>query len=166
MMPKLGYHATYWRNFSKIVNAGLIPGGKTTSKGNSGRPFNMMALEPQWERKRNQGVRPGAQVEFVIDLQLAACDGCRFFETKAGALQTPDWISNRVFMYAYDRTTQEMIWANRAYKSARKRLAQACKDKSIATPIFGGRGHHELVEANGYCCNYIVAGLGALTFDT
>ena len=54
-----------------------------TSKGNSGRPFVMMAMEPQWERENNQGVRPGAQIEFVVDLQLAACDGCRFFVTKA-----------------------------------------------------------------------------------
>ena len=98
-----------------------------TSKGNSGRPFVMMAMEPQWEREINQGVRPGAQIEFVVDLQLAACDGCRFFVTKAGAIQTPDWISNRAIMYAYDRSTQEMIWANRAYEPARKRLANACK---------------------------------------
>ncbi|CAE7031119.1 unnamed protein product [Symbiodinium sp. CCMP2592] len=110
LMPKLGYHATYWRNFSKIVNAGLIPGGKMTSKGNSGRAI----------------------------------------------------------MYAYDRTTQEMIWANRAYEPARKRLALACKDKSVATPIYGERerGHQGLVDANGYCYNYIVAGLGAMNFDS
>ncbi|CAE7441018.1 MBF1B [Symbiodinium sp. CCMP2592] len=166
LMPKLAYHATYWRNFTKIVNTGLIPGGKMTSKGNSGRPFNMFAMEPQWERTSNQGVRPGAQLEFVIDLQLAACDGCRFFETKAGALQTPDWISNRAILYAYDRSTQEMIWANRAYEPARKRLAQACKDKSLNTPIYGERGHQELVDANGYCYNYLVAGLGYRNFDT
>ena len=55
MMPKLGYHATYWRNFAEIVNAGLTPGGNMTSKGNSGRPFIMMAMEPQWERPNNQG---------------------------------------------------------------------------------------------------------------
>ncbi|CAE6931894.1 unnamed protein product, partial [Symbiodinium sp. CCMP2592] len=166
LMPKLAYHATYWRNFIKIVNTGLIPGGKMTSKGNSGRPFNMFAMEPQWERTSNQGVRPGAQLEFVIDLQLAACDGCRFFETKAGALQTPDWISTRAILYAYDRSTQEMIWANRAYEPARKRLAQACKDKSLNTPIYGERGHQELIDANGYCFNYLVAGLGYRNFDT
>ncbi|CAE7403604.1 unnamed protein product [Symbiodinium sp. CCMP2592] len=166
LMPKLAYHATYWRNFMKIVNTGLIPGGKMTSKGNSGRPFNMFAMEPQWERTSNQGVRPGAQLEFVIDLQLAACDGCRFFETKAGALQTPDWISNRAILYAYDRSTQEMIWANRAYEPARKGLAQPCKDKSLNTPIYGERGHQELVDANGYCYNYLVAGLGYRNFDT
>ncbi|CAE7477767.1 unnamed protein product [Symbiodinium sp. CCMP2592] len=66
LMPKLAYHATYWRNFIKIVNTGLIPGGKMTSKGNSGRPFSMFAMEPQWERTSNQGVRPGAQLEFVL----------------------------------------------------------------------------------------------------
>ncbi|CAE7762644.1 AGD14 [Symbiodinium sp. CCMP2592] len=124
VMPKLAYHATYWRNFTKIVNSGLIPGGKMTSKGNSGRPFNMFALEPQWD---NQGARPGAQLEFVIDLQLAACDGCRFFETK------------------------EMIWASRAYEPAQKRLAQACKDKSPNTPIYGERGHQELIDAAKAC---------------
>ncbi|CAE7349849.1 unnamed protein product [Symbiodinium sp. CCMP2592] len=122
LMPKLAYHATYWRNFMKIVNTGLIPGGKMTSKGNSGRPFNMFAMEPQWERTSNQGVRPGAQLE--------------------------------------------MIWANRAYEPARKRLAQACKDKSLNTPIYGVRGHQELVDANGYCYNYLVAGLGYRNFDT
>ncbi|CAE7766477.1 unnamed protein product [Symbiodinium sp. CCMP2592] len=121
-MPKLAYHATYWRNFMKIVNTGLIPGGKMTSKGNSGRPFNMFAMEPQWERTSNQGVRPGAQLE--------------------------------------------MIWANRAYEPARKGLAQPCKDKSLNTPIYGERGHQELVDANGYCYNYLVAGLGYRNFDT
>ncbi|CAE7767551.1 unnamed protein product [Symbiodinium sp. CCMP2592] len=115
LMPKLAYHATYWRNFIKIVNTGLIPGGKMTSLGNSGRPFNMFAMEPQWERTSNQG---------------------------------------------------EMIWANRAYEPARKRLAQACKDKSLNTPIYGERGHQELIDANGYCFNYLVAGLGYRSFDT
>ena len=114
--------------------------------------------------ENNQGVRPGAQIEFVVDLQLAACDGCRFFVTKAGAIQTPDWISNRAIMYAYDRSTLEMIWANRAYEPARKRLANACKDKSISTPIYGQRGHHEMVDAMGMCYNAIVSGLGALNF--
>ena len=164
LMPKIAYHASYWRNFNKIASSGLIPGGKMTSKGNSGRPFVMMAMEPQWERENNQGVRPGAQIEFVVDLQLAACDGCRFFVTKAGAIQTPDWISNRAIMYAYDRSTLEMIWANRAYEPARKRLANACKDKSISTPIYGQRGHREMVDAMGMCYNAIVSGLGALNF--
>ncbi|CAE7254022.1 unnamed protein product, partial [Symbiodinium sp. CCMP2592] len=82
----------------------LIPGGKMTSKGNSGRPFNMFAME--------------------------------------------------------------MIWANRAYEPARKCLAQACKDKSLNTPIYGERGHQELIDANGYCYNYLVAGLGYRNFDT
>ena len=68
-------------------------------------------------------------------------------------------------MYAYDRSTQEMIWANRAYEPARKRLANACKDKSISTPIYGQRGHDEMVDAMGMCYNAIVSGLGALNFQ-
>eukprot|EP00439_Symbiodinium_sp_Y106_P007604 s2818_g1.t1 len=115
LMPKIAYHASYWRNFNKIASSGLIPGGKMTSKGNSGRPFVMMAMEPQWERENNQGVRPGAQIEFVVDLQLAACDGCRFFVTKAGAIQTPDWISNRAIMSSVN--------TNRATGQKRERSA-------------------------------------------
>ncbi|CAE7245522.1 aop3 [Symbiodinium sp. KB8] len=62
-------------------------------------------------------LKPGAQVEFVIDLQVAACDGCRFFITK------------------------ETVWADRGYEAVRKRLAETCKDKSLGIPVFGPEGH-------------------------
>ena len=32
LMPKIAYHASYWRNFNKIASSGLIPGGKMTLK--------------------------------------------------------------------------------------------------------------------------------------
>ncbi|CAE6919064.1 unnamed protein product [Symbiodinium sp. KB8] len=99
LMPKMAYyhHATYNSLFNKTGSVGLIPGGNMTKKANSGRPLVMMAPEPQWKSATSQGVRPGAQVEFVIDLQVAGCDGCRFFIPKAGAIQ----VSNRA-IYAYD----------------------------------------------------------------
>ena len=49
-------------------------------------------------------------------------DGCRLFPTRAETLQTPDWISNRSLVYAYDRHTQDIIWFNRAYESVRRRI--------------------------------------------
>ena len=61
-------------------------------------------------RDSNHGIRPSAEIEFVIDLQAAALDGCRFFLTSTETLQTPDWIPNRAIIYAYDRHTQDIIW--------------------------------------------------------
>ena len=58
----------------------------------------------------------------MVDLQAAALDGCRFFLTRTETLQTPDWISNRAIIYAYDRHTQDIIWFNRVYESIRRRI--------------------------------------------
>ena len=120
-MPKLGYHASYWRNFEGIALNGIVPGGPTPS-GSSGRTFAMMSLTPQWKRDSNHGIRPSAEIEFVVDLQAAALDGCRFFLTRTETLQTPDWVSNRALVYACDRHTQGIIWCYRVYESARPRI--------------------------------------------
>ncbi|CAE7553554.1 unnamed protein product, partial [Symbiodinium sp. CCMP2592] len=101
-MHPIGYHATYWSNFSNIVSTGLIPGGVTLG-GSTGRAFTMMACLPQWERPNNAGLRPGAEVEFAIDLQLACLEGCRILLTKNNVLQTPDWLSNYVCLRSQNR---------------------------------------------------------------
>ena len=123
-MYPIGYHATYWNNFSNIVATGLVPGGVTLG-GSSGRAFTMMARLPQWERPNNAGLRPGAEVEFAIDLQLACLEGCRILMTKNDVLQTPDWLSNRYLMYAYDRRTGKPVWFNRSYELTRARVSKA-----------------------------------------
>ena len=120
-MPKLGYHASYWRNFEGVALNGILAGGPTPS-GSSGRTFAMMSLTPQWKRDSSHGIRPSAEIKFVIDLQAAALDGCRFFLTRTETLQTPDWISNRSLVYAYDRHRQDIIWFNRVYESVRRRI--------------------------------------------
>ena len=64
----------------------------------------------------------------MIDLQLAVLDGLRVFETfetKAGALETPDWTSNKYLVYAYKRGSAEPIWANQAYPAFRLRIDKA-----------------------------------------
>ncbi|CAE7844771.1 CML4, partial [Symbiodinium sp. KB8] len=111
---KLGYHGTYQRNFANITKYGLVPGGMIT----------------------RSGLRANAEIEFVIDLQLAVLDGLRLLETKAGALETPDWISNKYLVYAYKRGSAEPIWANPAYPAFRLRVDKALDgwDKDGATP--------------------------------
>ena len=85
----------------------------------------MMARLPQWARPNNAGLRPGAEVEFAIDLQLACLEGCRILMTKNDVLQTPDWLSNRYLMYAYDRRTGKPVWFNRSYELTRARVSKA-----------------------------------------
>ena len=85
----------------------------------------MMACLPQWARPNNAGLRPGAEVEFAIDLQLACLEGCRIFLTKNNVLQTPDRLSNRYLMYAYDRRTKKPVWFNRTYELTRARVSKA-----------------------------------------
>ena len=97
---KLGYHGTYQRNFANITKYGLVPGGMSLHESGS-RAFVMMSKDPEWLRQDNFGLRANAEIEFVIDLQLAALDGLRVFETKAGAIETPDWVSNKYLVYAY-----------------------------------------------------------------
>ena len=63
---------------------GAHPGREYDQEGQFGPPIRD-------DGAANQGVRPGAQVEFVIDVQVAAYEGCRFFITTAGAIQTLDW---------------------------------------------------------------------------
>ena len=79
------------------------------------RGFVMMSPFPAWRLEDNEDVRPGAQIEIVIDLQLRVLEGCRLFQTQSGALQTFDWISNRNVVYAFDRFSSAPVWANRAY---------------------------------------------------
>ncbi|CAE7543012.1 unnamed protein product, partial [Symbiodinium microadriaticum] len=92
--------------------------------------------DPEWLRQDNSGLRANAEIEFVIDLQLAVLDGLRLLETRAGALETPDWISNKYLVYAYKRGSAEPIWANPAYPAFRLRVDKALDawDKDGATP--------------------------------
>ncbi|CAE7894424.1 ATP5F1A [Symbiodinium necroappetens] len=80
LMPKMAYHASC---------CGAHPGREYDQEGQFGPPIRD-------DGAANQGVRPGAQVEFVIDVQVAAYEGCRFFITIAGAIQTLDWQQPRL----------------------------------------------------------------------
>ncbi|CAE6914821.1 FCPE [Symbiodinium sp. CCMP2592] len=152
-MHPIGYHATYWSNFSNIVSTGLIPGGVTLG-GSTGRAFTMMACLPQWERPNNAGLRPGAEVEFAIDLQLACLEGCRILLTKNNVLQTPDWLSNRYLMFAYDRRTGKPVWFNRSYELTRARVSKArdayVKRQEIL-PVFNQDLIERAAEADANC---------------
>ena len=121
---KLGYHGTYQRNFADITKYGLVPGGMSLHESGS-RAFVMMSKDPEWLRQDNSGLRVNADIEFVIDLHMAVLDGLRLFETRAGALEMPDWISNKYLVYAYKRGTAEPIWANPAYPAFRLRVDKA-----------------------------------------
>eukprot|EP00439_Symbiodinium_sp_Y106_P057222 s1383_g8.t1 len=87
---KLGYHGAYVRHFPDIA---------------------------EWQRTDNAGLREKADVEFVIDLQMAVRDGLRIFETRSGALETPDWVSNKYFVYIYQRGTSEPLWVNPVHQA-------------------------------------------------
>ena len=67
LIPKLGYHSTYRQCFAGSLTHGLISGGLNIDQS---RGFVMMSLFPAWRREGNEGVRPGAQIEIVVDLQL------------------------------------------------------------------------------------------------
>ena len=58
--------------------------------------------------------REKADIEFVIGLQMAVRDGLRLFETRSGALETPEGVSNKYFVYVYQRGTSEPLWVNRS----------------------------------------------------
>ena len=113
---KLGYHGTYMRHFPDIVKNGLLPGGATLHESGS-RAFVMLCQQPEWQRTDNAGLREKADVEFVIDLQMAVRDGLRIFETRSGALETPDWVSNKYFVYIYQRGTSEPLWVNPVHQA-------------------------------------------------
>ena len=121
---KIGYHGTYMRHFADIVRNGLLPGGATLHESGS-RAFVMMCRDPEWIRNDNAGLRERAEVEFVIDLQMAVRDGLRLFETRSGALESPDWVSNKYLIYAYQRGTAEPIWVNPVYQAFRRRIDSA-----------------------------------------
>ena len=152
-MPKVGYHATFWSNFPNLVAYGLVPGGVTLG-GSTGRAFSMMAKAPIWLRESFAGLRPGAEVEFAIDLQLAALEGVRIFETKNDVLQTPDWISNRFFMYAIDRRTGKCVWINRSYELTRSRVGKAVKayqETGVVGNVFNDDLATQAAEASSTC---------------
>ena len=97
---KISYHGTYMCNFPDIVRYGLESGS---------RAFVMMSKDPEWIRADSSELRERADIEFVIEPQLAVRDGLRLFETRSGALETPDWISNRYCIYVYQRGTFETL---------------------------------------------------------
>ena len=90
----------------------------------------MMAMSPAWERDANQAVRENADIEFAADLQLAALDAVRLLETRSGAIQTPDWVSNKYLIYAYFRSSGEPAWYNPLYPNRRILVDRALKDFS------------------------------------
>ena len=97
---KISYRGTYMCNFPDIVRYGLESGS---------RAFVMMSKDPEWIRADSSELRERADIEFVIEPQLAVRDGLRLFETRSGALETPDWISNRYCIYVYQRGTFEPL---------------------------------------------------------
>ena len=112
--PKIAYHATKRKNIASVILNGLFPGGLTTD-GSPVKPYVMFSAEPNWIRTDNEGLRENAEIEVVIDLQLAALEGVRLLRTASGCIQTPDWISNRYITFIYDRRSNEPVWHNRAY---------------------------------------------------
>ena len=117
----------------------------------------MMSPVPAWQRENHAGVREDADIESVIDLQLAALEGVRIFRSKADAIQTPDWISNRYIVYCYDRHSQVPIWHNRVYELLRVRLHNACKDVHDGReprPIFE-QGHLDDWSEEGCYLDYL-----------
>ena len=72
--------------------------------------------------------------------------------TQSGALQTPDWISNRHFIYAFDRQSGHTIWANRPYPEVRfpleKALAAYRNDTNSRLPIFPEEPHTLLADGS------------------
>ena len=48
----------------------------------------MMGKDPAWLRQDNAGLREPADIEFVIDPQMAVRDGLRLLETRSGSLET------------------------------------------------------------------------------
>ena len=48
----------------------------------------MMGKDPAWLRQDNAGLRQPAEIEFVIDPQMAVRDGLRLLETRPGSLET------------------------------------------------------------------------------
>ena len=117
-----------------------------------------LSKDPEWLRQDSSGLRVNAEVEFVIDLQIAALDGLRLFETRAGALETPDWISNKYLVYAYKRGSAEPIWANPAYPAFRLHVDKALDawDKDGTTPGFNKSPTRIYPPA----CNLLVTYLG------
>ena len=123
---------------------------------------------PAWRRQGNEGVRPGAQIEIVVDLQLHCLEGGRLFKTQSGALQTPDWISNRHFIYAFDRQSGHPIWANRPYSEVRlpleKALAAYRTDSNSRLPIFPEEPHTLLADGSAGSFATCLQNFGISTF--
>ena len=148
--PKIAYHATKRKNIASVILNGLFPGGLTTD-GSPVKPYVMFSVEPNWMRTDNEGIRENAEIEVVIDLQLAALEGVRLLRTASGCLQTPDWISNRYITFIYDRRSNEPVWRNRAYGLYRQRLAAASQSTTEAYSIMSERDS-ELISRHGSGC--------------
>ena len=148
--PKIAYHATKRKNIASVILNGLFPGGLTTD-GSPVKPYVMFSVEPNWMRTDNEGIRENAEIEVVIDLQLAALEGVRLLRTASGCIQTPDWISNRYITFIYDRRSNEPVWHNRAYGLYRQRLAAALQSTTEAFSIMSERDS-ELISRHGSGC--------------
>ena len=149
-IPKIAYHATKRKNIASVILNGLFPGG-LTADGSPVKPFVMFSAEPNWVRTDNEGIRENAEIEVVIDLQLAALEGVRLLRTASGCIQTPDWISNRYITFIYDRRSNEPVWHNRAYGLYRQRLAAALHSTTEAFSIMSERDS-EFISRHGSGC--------------
>ena len=107
---------------------------------------------PRLAAEGNEGVRPGAQIEILIDLQMHCLEGGRLFMTQSGAIQTPDLIRNRHFIYAFDRQSGHPIWASRPYPEVRLPLERALtayqNDPNSRLPIFPEEPHTLLADGS------------------
>ena len=89
--------------------------------------------------------------------------------TQSGALQTPDWIGNRHFIYAFDRQSGHPIWANRPYPEVRLPLEKALNayrdDPNSRLPIFPEEPHTLLADGSAGSFATCLKNFGIGTFS-
>jgi RNA:NAD 2'-phosphotransferase (TPT1/KptA family) len=131
-VPELLFHGAKKFSVTSILEQGLLPGGSFFPSGDGrlqpARGMTMFSKSSLWERTTNAGLRPNAEIEFIVDAQLALAEGCRFFCTPDGVVHCPDWISNRFFLAVADRCAQQIVWSNRAYEHTRKAFVDCERD--------------------------------------
>ena len=130
--PRVVYHSTDFRGCSDIIKNGLVVGGFPRK---TGRGHNYFTVTPPWvaNMRKLAGTRAGQPIYLAFDTELMLQEGVKLFRTDA-AILSPDWISNKHLMFAYNARDASFAWANPAYPKFRSDYHSSLKEFQDADP--------------------------------
>ena len=88
------------------------------------KPYVFMSQQAPWEVASTQdaAMTKTRRMCLFLDVEMMVQEGYRLVETMSEHILSPDWISNKCIICAYDMDTNVFVYANQGYAFARSKF--------------------------------------------